>query len=157
MFVCLAIGIMLAAGGSELAFRLQGNTSSRGPQTIELNIPAGTAQSVAQGESILPTSQTFVVGDTLLVHNQDSVTHTLGPLVIPSGSSASMKLDQAGNLDYTCSFQPSRYFGLDIQPPLNLTTRLEASLVAGIPLGIMLGVYSLVVFPLKSKSKTNPD
>jgi hypothetical protein len=157
MIVCLAIGILLAAGGSELAFRLQGNTSSRAPETIELTIPAGTAQSVSQGESILPTSQTFVVGDTLLVHNLDTVTHTLGPLVIPSGSSASMKLDQAGNLDYMCSFQPSRYFGLDIHPPLNLSTRLEASLVAGIPLGIMLGVYSLVVFPPKAKSKTKPD
>ena len=155
MLLCLAIGILLAAGGSELAFRLQGNTSSRGPQTIELVIPAGTTVIVAQGESVLPASQNFVVGDTLLVHNQDSVTHTLGPLVIPSGSSASMKFDQAGNLDYTCSFQPSQYYGIDIQPALSLATRLEASLVAGIPLGIMLGVYSLVVFPIKSKEKTN--
>jgi len=154
MLLCLAIGILLAAGGSELAFRLQGNTSSRGPQTIELDIPAGTAAIVAQGESVLPASQNFVVGDTLLVHNQDSITHTLGPLVIPSGSSASMKLDRAGNLDYTCSFQPSQYYGLDIQPALSMVTRLEASLVAGLPLGIMLGVYSLLVFPLKPKEKT---
>jgi hypothetical protein len=148
------IGILLAAIGSELAFRLQGETSSRAPKTIELIIPAGTAQKVAQGESILPASQTFVDGDTLLVHNEDSTTHKLGPLVIPAGSSASLKLDQVGNLDYTCSFQPSKYYGIDIQPALTFSTRIQASLIAGIPLGILLGVYSLVLIPLKAKTKT---
>jgi hypothetical protein len=158
MLYCLLIGIVLAAIGSEVAFRLQGETSSRGPQTIELIIPAGAAQKVAQGESILPASQTFVAGDTLLVHNQDSSTHNLGPLVIPAGSSASLKLDQAGNLDYTCSFQPTRYYGLDVQSALTLGTRLQASLVAGIPLGILLGVYSLVLIPITPKEKKiNPD
>ncbi len=77
MLICLLIGILLAGFGSEVAFRLQGENISRAPQTIELVIPAGTAKKVAQGESILPTSQTFVVGDTLLVHNQDFTTHNL--------------------------------------------------------------------------------
>src|SRR4030042_2491109 len=157
MLFCLLIGIVLAAIGSEVAFRLQGETSSRAPQTIELTIPAGTAAKVAQGQSVLPASQTFVAGDTLLVHNQDSITHNLGPLGIPSGSSASLKLDQAGNLDYTCSFQPTRYYGLDIQPALTLGIRLQASLVAGIPLGVLLGVYSLVLISITpEEKKTNP-
>ena len=67
MLICLLIGILLAGIGSEVAYRLQGENTSRAPQTIELVIPAGTAQKVAQGQSILPTSQTYVVGDTLLV------------------------------------------------------------------------------------------
>ena len=154
MLLCILLGILLAGVGSELAFRLQGENISRSPQTIELFIPAGTAEKVAQGESILPASQTFVVGDTLLVHNQDSTMHNLGPLVIPAGSSASMKLDQAGNLDYTCSFQPTKYYGIDVQSALTFSTRIEASLIAGIPLGILLGVYSLVLIPLKAKEKT---
>ena len=154
MLLCILLGILLAGVGSELAFRLQGENISRSPQTIELFIPGGTAEKVAQGESILPASQTFVVGDTLLVHNQDSTMHNLGPLVIPAGSSASMKLDQAGNLDYTCSFQPTKYYGIDVQSALTFSTRIEASLIAGIPLGILLGVYSLVLIPLKAKEKT---
>lgn len=154
MLICILIGILLAAIGSEVAYRLQGENTSRAPQSIELVIPAGTAKKVAQGESILPTSQAFVVGDTLLVRNQDSTTHNLGPLVIPAGSSASLKLEKAGNLDYTCSFQPTQYYGLDIQPALTLITRLEASLVAGIPLGILMGVYSLVLIPIMPKEKT---
>ena len=35
----------------------------------------------------------FVVGDTLVVKNEDSVEHQLGPLWIPAGSSASMPLN----------------------------------------------------------------
>jgi plastocyanin len=153
MLLCLVIGIVLAAVGSELAFHFQGQNTSRAAGTIELVIPAGTAQKVAEGESIIPASQTFVVGDTLVVNNQDSVTHNLGPLIVPAGASASMKLDQAGNLDYVCSFQPSRYYGIDIQPALTINTRLEASLIAGIPLGLLLGVYSLVLYPIKPKEK----
>jgi uncharacterized membrane protein (DUF441 family) len=153
MLVCLVIGILVAAIGSEVAFRFQGETNSRPPKTIEIVIPAGTAAKVAQGQSTLPDNMTFVVGDTLLVRNQDSVTHSLGPLVVPSGTSASLQLDQVGNLDYTCSFQPTNYFGLDIQSALTIGTRLEASLLAGIPLGILIGIYSLALRPAKPKEK----
>ncbi len=81
------------------------------------------------------------------------VTQSLGPLVIPPGSSASMKLNQVGSLSYTCSFQPTKYYGIEVQQGVTLGTRLVASLVAGIPLGVLLGVYSLVARPLKPKPK----
>ncbi len=153
MLVFLVIGIVVAAIFSEASFRLQGETTSRDPQVIVLVIPAGTAAKVAQGQSVIPAGQTFMVGDTLQVKNEDSVTQTLGPLVIPPGSSASMKLDQVGSLSYTCSFQPAKYYGIEVQQGLSLGTRLEASLLAGIPLGVLLGVYSLVAKPLKPKTK----
>jgi hypothetical protein len=153
MLIFLVIGIIAAAIFSELFFRLQGGTVSRDPQTIMLVIPAGTAAKVALGQSVLPAGQTFMVGDTLQVKNEDSVTQTLGPLVIPPGASASMKLDQVGSLSYTCSFQPTKYYGIEVQQGLSLGLRLEASLLAGIPLGVLLGVYSLVIKPLKPKTK----
>ena len=153
MLFFLGIGIIAAAIFSEVTFRLQGDTTSRDPKTIILVIPAGTAAKVAQGQSIIPAGQTFMVGDTLQVKNEDSVTQSLGPLVIPPGSSASMKLDQVGSLSYTCSFQPTKYYGIEVQQGVTLSTRLVASLVAGIPLGVLLGVYSLVARPLKPKTK----
>ncbi len=153
MLIFLGVGLVVSSIFSEITFRLQGDTGLRAPQTILLVIPAGTAAKVSQGQSVIPAGQVFVLGDVLQVKNEDSVTQTLGPLVIPPGSSASMKLDQVGNLSYTCSFQPTKYFGIDVHQALTLTMRLEAALLAGLPLGVMLGVYSLLVKPLKPKTK----
>ncbi len=153
MLIFLAIGLVASATFSEITFRLQADTTSRDPTTIQLIIPAGTAAKVAQGQSVIPAGQMFVVGDTLQVKNEDSVTQTLGPLVIPPGATASMKLDQAGSLRYTCSFQPTKYYGIEVLQGLTFGMRMEASLLAGLPLGVLLGVYSLVVKPLKSKVK----
>jgi hypothetical protein len=154
MLIFTLTGIILAAIFSEVTFRLQGNTTTREAQTIELVIPAGTSQKVAGGQSVLPASQIFVTGDTLVVKNEDTVTQTLGPLVIPPGSFASMKLDQAGNMSYTCSFQPTSFYGIEVQQALTFGMRLQASLLAGIPLGVLMGVYSLVAKPLKPKSQS---
>jgi len=147
----MLIGVVAAAIISELAHRLLGDSSLRDPQTIMLVIPPGTADKVAQGKSVLPAGQVFVVGDVLEVKNEDSVTQTLGPLVIPPGSSASMKLDQVGSLSYTCSFQPAKYYGIEVQQALTLSMRIQAALLAGLPLGMIVGIYSLVVKPPKTK------
>lgn len=153
MLISLVAAILLAGIGSEIAFRLQGVNTGRGPQTISLVIPAGTATKIAQGQTVVPAGQSFVTGDVLVVQNEDSVTHTLGPLVIPAGSTASMKLDQSGSLSYLCSFEPGKYYGMEVQPALTITTRVEAALIAGIPLGLLIGVYSLVAYPLKRVAK----
>jgi hypothetical protein len=152
----LVIGVVAAGIISEVSFRLQGETISRDPQTITLVIPPGTSEKVAQGQNVLPAGQVFMEGDTLQVTNEDSVTQTLGPLVIPPGSSASMKLDQVGTISYTCSFQPTKYYGIDVQQGLSIGMRLEAALLAGLPLGMLLGLYSLLIKPLKPKVATPP-
>ncbi len=152
----IAISVVVAGLLSEVAFRLQGNTVTRDPQTIMLVIPPGTAAKVAQGETVIPAGQIFMQGDTLEVKNEDSVTHTLGPLVIPPGSTASMKLDQVGSVSYTCSFQPTKYYGITVQQGLSPGIRLEGALLAGVPLGLVLGLYSLLIKPLKPKTAANP-
>jgi hypothetical protein len=153
MLIFLVIGLIASAIFSETTYHLQADTTSRDPTTILLVIPAGTSAKVSQGQSVIPAGQSFVVGDTLQVKNEDSVTQTLGPLVIPAGATASMKLDQVGSLSYTCSFQPTKYYGIEVLQGLSLGMRLEASLLAGLPLGVLLGVYSLVVKPLKPRAK----
>ena len=153
ILLLVLVGILIAAVYSEVAFRYQGNTTSRPPQTVELVIPAGTSVKVAQGQSVLPQDMAIVVGDMLVVRNQDSVAHTLGPLYIPPGASASLTLNQVGNLAYACSFQPTQYFGLDVQDALTLGTRLEGILIAGMPMGVMMGLYSLIIWPIKRVAK----
>lgn len=149
--VSLFIGVLAAGLVSEVGFYMQ-DTTSRPPKTIELVIPLGAREMALRRESVLPESMEFVVGDVIMVSNEDTVAHTFGPLYVPAGSSASLTLDQAENLSYACSFQPTQAFGLDVREPLTLSTRLQGILLAGIPMGVLLAVYSLVAWPLKRSS-----
>jgi hypothetical protein len=148
--ICIAVGILIAVPLSELGFYMQGNLTSRPAKTIVLDIPSGTSAKVAQGTSVLPQDLTFVLGDTLVVNNHDSIAHTLGPLFIPPGSSASLTLNHIGSLSYVCSFQPTKYQGLNVVDSLTLATRLEGIFIAGFPLGILFALYSLILMPLKN-------
>jgi hypothetical protein len=151
--ICMLLGILGAIGINEFTFIFLKSEAGRAPTRIELVIPAGTAERIAKGEPnpSIPADMVFVAGDTLAIKNLDVVDHRLGPLFIPSGTSASLTLSDANNYAYTCSFQPSQVFGLDVQEPVTSGTRLYGILISGIPLGMMLGMYSLVIWPLKPK------
>jgi len=146
IFYSLLIGIAISAVFTEVAFYLFRDTT-RPPKTIELTIPAGTAASVARGEQppSLPDSMDFVVGDVLLVKNQDTVDHKLGPLWIPAGTSAQLKMAQEARLAYECSFQTSQYLGLDVHEPLTVGTRITGIIFAGLPLGVLIALYSIIM------------
>jgi hypothetical protein len=150
----LVVGILVAIPFTELTFRWQGNNTSRPPKTVEIDIPAGAHEKVDAGQSVLPQDIFFVVGDVLLVRNHDSVVHTLGPLVIPPQSSATMSLNKLGDLSFVCSFQPTKYEGLNVTAPLTLGTRLEGIIIAGFPLGMLVALYSLILRPLKKRPDT---
>ena len=149
--ISMLIGIVLGVAISEFSFIFQHETA-RPPQDVILNIPAGTAEKVARGEQppSIPEDMVFVVGDTLVVVNEDNVDHKLGQLWIPANSSARLALNEEQNMAFECSFQPGNYFGLDVRQALTMGTRIYGSLYAGIPLGIMIALYSFVV-PEKKK------
>jgi hypothetical protein len=149
----LTAGILISGLLTEVAFRFIGTAEDRAPKRIELIIPAGTSDRVARGEPIpgLPDPMVFVVGDTLVVKNQDSTAHQLGPLWVPAGSSASLSFDQAEKLAYSCSFVPRKYLGLDVNAPITLSTRIIGILSAGVPLGFLLALY--IVFAVLPAQK----
>ncbi len=151
--IAIALGIVLAIGINELTFLFMKSASGRGPQIVELVIPAGTADRVAKGQPnpSIPTNMVFVAGDTLVVKNEDVANHRLGPLFIPSSTSASLLLSDANVYSYQCSFQTSQVFGLDVQEPVTSLTRLYGILLSGLPLGLMFGIYSLVIWPIANK------
>ncbi len=153
------IGILLAIGINEITFLFLKSAAGRAPGRVELLIPAGTADKIARGEasSAIPANLVFVTGDVLVVRNEDSATHTLGPLFIPPNTSAEMSLDNAENLAMSCSFQPSKYLGLDIREPVDWGTRLFALFISGIPLGLLLALYSFIAWPLKPASPHPSD
>lgn len=126
---------------------------ARPPQVVELTIPAGTAAEISAGRTPLdlPSTLSFVVGDTILVHNQDEVDHQLGPLWIPAGSSASLKLDQAQKYAFACSFTPTSYLGIDVEQPLTGWTRLGGLAFTILPLMALFIIYSFVLWPIQKE------
>lgn len=151
ILISLLIGLLLGVAIGEIPFIFL-RESARSPQEIVLTIPAGTAEQVSRGQQppSIPENMIFVVGDTLVVENKDTVDHKLGPLWIPANSSARLSLDQEENLAFECTFQPGSYFGLDVRQPLTLSTRLYGILFAGLPMSILIALYSLVM-PAKKK------
>jgi hypothetical protein len=157
IFGSMLVGLLISGLVSEVAFRSMGNTSSRSPQTVELIIPAGTTDKVSKGQSVISDDLIFMVGDTLKLLNQDSTAHTFGPLFIPPGSTASLNLDTPKNMAYACSFDPSQFFGLDVREGLTLGTRINGILLAGIPMGLLLSVYSIIAWPFKKQTQVPPQ
>jgi hypothetical protein len=146
ILISLLIGIAIGAALSEITFLFLRETA-RAPKSILLTIPAGTAEQVARGEQppALPENMIFVVGDILIVTNEDAVDHQMGPLWIPAGASAQLALATEANLAYECSFQTSKYIGLDVREPLTFGTRLYGILFAGLPLGVLIALYSFIM------------
>ena len=153
IFLSLLLGLLIGAAVSEIPFLFL-RESTRPPQEIVLTIPEGTAEQVARGEQppSIPDNMIFVVGDTLLVRNEDTVDHKLGPLWIPANSSAQLSLEQEESLAYECTFQPGNYFGLDVREPLTTATRLYGIFYVAVPMAILIALYSFVI---PSKKKEN--
>jgi hypothetical protein len=151
VLLSLVVGLVLAWGLSEGAFWMLRDSSDHEPQNVELVIPAGTAERVAAGEAVpsLPPDMVFVVGDVLVVKNEDTTSHQLGPVWVPPGASASLVMRDASKYSYTCSFQPSRYLGLDVRSRVTMRTRLLAVLLAGPPMGVLIALYSFVLMPVR--------
>jgi hypothetical protein len=136
---------------SEIGIRLQDESAARAPTTVEIVVPEGTAERVAAGEDApeIPAEMSFVLGDVLVLRNEDTVAHTLGPLYAPAKGSASMALNQADHFALSCSFNTTQYLGLNVRPPTTLRTRLLGIAFAAPPTAAILFVYSLIVFPFK--------
>ncbi|HAV76761.1 MAG TPA: hypothetical protein DCX53_05335 [Anaerolineae bacterium] len=147
--IAVLIGLGLGAAISEVPFFFLRETA-RPPQEVVLEIPAGTADHVARGEQppSIPENMLFVVGDVLVVKNEDSVDHKLGQLWIPANSSAQLSLNQEENFAFECSFQPDNYFGLDVREPLTTSTRIFGILYTGLPMAVLIALYSFI-FPAK--------
>src|SRR5215208_5158633 len=148
LLLSTALGLLIGILVSEVPFLFLQKTA-RAPREITLTIPVGTADQIARGEQppSIPENMSFVVGDTLVVRNEDSKDHKLGPLWIPANSSAQLSLDQEESMAYECSFQPGKYFGLDMREPLTTKTRIFGILYVAFPMVILIALYSLIISP----------
>jgi hypothetical protein len=152
--VIFAFSVILVIAFNEISYTLQKDQYDRGPKTIQIVIPQGTADRVDSGQDAveLPTEMVFVVGDVLEVANQDDVNHQLGPIWVPPGTTGSLVMENIGKLAYSCSFSTTQYLGLDIREPTTLGTRLLALSFAAPTMTALIYIYSLAARPIK-----NPD
>jgi hypothetical protein len=145
----LALGLAFYLGAQLFA----GDLGAQAPQRIELVVPRGTAARVAEGEDppSIPSDLEFAVGDTLVVRNEDVVSHQLGPIWVPAGGTGRLTIRQAASYAYTCSFRRERTIDLRVRPQASIAAQSIAVAVAGLPIGILIGLYSLVLWPLPKR------
>ena len=157
--IVFAISILAVVAFNEFSFTLQKDEYDRAPETITLVIPEGTAQQVESGVDVasIPEELVFVIGDVLEVENQDTVSHQLGPIWVPAGSTGSLVMEQANKYAYSCSFQTSRYLGLDIRQPTTMGTCILGIALAAPTLTVLVFLYSLLVFPVDGEKKPKQD
>lgn len=147
------LSLILAAGFNEITYLIQKDPTDRGPKTIQIVIPPGTAQRIEEGDTspLVADELIFVIGDVLEVVNEDSVSHQLGPIWVPAGATGSLVMNQVQRVRYSCSFQNQKFLGLDIRPPTTLATRLTGLALTVPTLAALLFLYSLAAIPVGKK------
>lgn len=152
--VITAVSFVFAFGFNEAMYALQREPADRSPTTISIAIPAGAAERIAAGEEAvsLPEEISFVIGDVLEVHNEDSVPHQLGPIWVPPGATGRLVMDTAERQAYTCSFSTNKYLGLDVRPGTTAETRIIALFLTVPTLATLIFLYSLAMHPIRARS-----
>lgn len=149
----ISLGIVIAF--NEIAYYMQKDDYDRAPMTVQLVVPEGTAERVKAGQDDLelPEEMVFVIGDTLEVVNQDTVSHQLGPIWVPPNSTGKLVMEDIGKLAYSCTFSTTQYLGLDIREPTTLGTRFIALTFAAPTMTALIYIYSLAAFPIEPQKK----
>lgn len=144
----LTIGGFLA-GASWLAFS---EGPVRAPEQVLVTIPADTAERIAAGTatSAIPADLQLVAGDTLVLRNEDAVSHRIGGYTVAPGATLSVPLATAGGGTFRggtflCTFHPRGSIGLDVRDRAEPWSILPAVILLGLPIGIVVGAVGWVM------------
>jgi hypothetical protein len=156
LLVCLLISLAFALIISETSFQLLKDENQRDPQEFILIIPAGTSERIEKGLPIpsIPVNMVFFEGDSIIVKNEDSISHQLGPIWVPEGAVGKIALEKPQKYNLACTFQPENKLGLDVKPRLTNEIRFQGVLAIGLPSSVLLWLFSIVIFPI-SKDMEN--
>jgi plastocyanin len=100
LFVVGAVGVTVAVVSSR---------SGSGPQTFEYRVPEGTGARIANGEKVyvFPAKVDLHVGDTIVIHNDDTRPAIVGPYTVDRNSTLSQTFLRTGFVTGFCSIHPS--------------------------------------------------
>jgi hypothetical protein len=155
LIICLVISLISALVISEVSFQLLNNENQRNPQEFILVIPAGTSERISQGLAVpsIPSNMVFFEGDSIVVKNEDSASHQLGPIWVPAGATGTLSLEKPQKYNLACTFQPKNILGLDVKPRLTNDIRFQGVLAIGLPSSVLLWLFSLVIIPVNPVSE----
>lgn len=143
--ITFIISMAFAFVVAEVSYQLGRSDSDREPRQIEILIPPGTADAIAQGQPGLGMpDMRFFEDDQIVVRNMDSVSHQLGPLWIPSGSSSVLTLDRPSSTSLSCSFQASQRIDIQVVARAKPSDRVLGILSIGLPTWMLIWVYTLI-------------
>jgi len=147
--ITFVISMVFAYGVAEVSYQFVKNQSDHKPRQIEILIPPGTAQLIADGKPgpALPDMR-FAEGDQIIVRNMDSVSHQLGPLWIPTNSSSVLTLDRPSSYALECSFEPSKSIDIQVIARAKTSDRVLGILSIGLPTWILIWLYALIAIPM---------
>lgn len=85
-------------------------------RTHSFVVPAGTGERLDRGDKIeiVPRTLEVKVGDSLIIRNEDSRTHTVGPVVVRAGESAEQNFTRPGVVEGECTVHPDDKFTIRI-------------------------------------------
>ena len=140
---------------SEVSFQLLTSSTERENEDLFIEIPEGTAERIKKGLPVptIPESMVFFEGDRIIVQNNDLVSHQLGPVWVPSGSSGILTLEKPQSYSLSCTFQPTQIMGMEVRPRLTNDIRFQGILAIGLPSGVLIWLFSIVLYPIESKNQ----
>lgn len=151
--ISLVIAFLFGFFISETSFQILTKNTEREVEDYQIIIPIGTAKRIENGFPIpsIPDSMVFFEGDRIIVKNEDEISHQLGPIWVPAGSTGTLALEKPQIYSLACTFQPTKLMGLEVRQRLTNDIRFQGILAIGLPSGILLWLFSIVIFPLESK------
>lgn len=119
LWLGLPVLVVVAAGALTLVM-----TRDPGPRSgidHPFVVPAGTGSTLDAGGSvdILPRDLEVRVGDRIVVFNEDTRAHAVGPWTVPAGDTFTFRFKAVGRYDSHCSLHNGggRFF-IDVLPAL---------------------------------------
>lgn len=107
LVVALALALWIRSGGEQVAGatpRFE-PTDPGGTAAVELVVPDGTAERVAQGLAVDAVPRTIELqrGEVVALRNDDREAAFVGPFYVPAGTAVAYRATGAGTIDSTCS------------------------------------------------------
>jgi plastocyanin len=109
--IWLIVAALLFAGAAAgvIVVAVTAGGGEPGARTLEYTVPEGTGARIAAGEKVyvFPAKLDLHIGDTIVIHNDDTRPAVVGPYTVDRNSTLSQTFLRTGFVTGFCSIHPS--------------------------------------------------